>query len=372
MRVLIASGGSGGHIFPAVALASALKGRDHDIDIKFIGSDKTLDRRIFEKEGHSFSLLSSNKLPYGPGLGIFIFFIKLLLDAVKSFFIIMSYKPDIVVGFGGYVAAPVIFAARILGIPEIVHEQNVVPGRANKFVFGMADKIAISFEETRGHLGRYAKKAVYTGNPIRAALFSDSRGKNYKQDGKEHLGLDGKKITILVIGGSQGAHRLNEAFINALSGLDKNTRMSFQVMHITGIKDYEWVATRYKELGLEHRVWSFIDRIEELYIASDLVVTRSGASAIFEAAFFGKPMVLVPYPFAMSHQAENARVFSKKGAAVEIDEKDLSPEVFRGSILNLLNDKDAFLKMAEASHRLSVPEASDNLAGLVLNSAERS
>lgn len=364
-KVLIAAGGSGGHIFPAIALAKSLRGSRDDVDIKFIGSDKALDRRIFEKEGFKFSLISANNFPYKKKpLQLVIFFIKLKIDLIRTFLTVLSYKPDVVVGFGGYVSCPAIMIASLLRIPRIVHEQNVVPGRANMFLFKFADKIAVSFEETR--LSRPAVKDagkfVFTGNPMRGEVLKEDR-----KGGIKSFGLDESKFTILVIGGSQGAHFLNEAFLGAMAGIDKGLRGSFQVIHLTGVKDYEWAVRSYANIeGLKSRVYSFIDRIEEAYSASDLVITRAGASAIFEVAYFARPMILVPYPFAMSHQAENARVFRRKGAAVVIDENVLSAGTFKDNILKLFNDKEALKNLGNSAKRLSSPDASTNLAREVL------
>lgn len=367
MRILIAAGGSGGHIFPAVALARTLKEKDGSLNIKFVGSNKALDRRIFEKEGFGYSLLSANKLPYKLTPQVILFFVRSAFDLVRSFFIIVSYRPDVVIGFGGYVSCHIIFFAYLFRIPKIVHEQNAVPGRANKILFRLADSIAISFEETRRYIGGPdRKKIIFTGNPIRPEMFGADRAHAIKS-----FGLEEGKFTILVIGGSQGAHFLNETFINTLSTFDERIRSSLQVIHLTGLKDYEWALGAYGGLGLVNRVYSFIDRIEEAYSASDLVITRSGASAIFEIASFGKPMILVPYPFAMSHQSENARVFSEKGAAIEIEERVLTARTFKDNILGLLNDRSRLNKLAESAKGLSVPEASGRLAGQVLRMDKR-
>ena len=366
MKILIASGGSGGHIFPAIALAEELKLKAPSAQILFVGSDKALDKRIFEKEGFEYSLLSSNKLPYRISFNTLLFLFKLSIDIFRSIVIIMKYKPDAVVGFGGYVSAPVIVAAYILGTPRMIHEQNAVPGRANAMLFRFADKIAISFKETKTNLGAYAKKAVFTGNPIRASLLKDDKAGNIKK-----LGLDPQKVTILVIGGSQGAHNLNKAFLKSLSGIDKDIRRSLQIIHITGVTDYGWANAAYGELSVDHRVHSFLDRIEEAYSASDLIVTRSGASAIFEIAYFGRPMILIPYPFALSHQSENARIFSAKGAAIKIDEKDLAGDLMKGKIEELLKNRNKLSEMGESARRMSVPDSSRNLAEAVLNIRKR-
>lgn len=366
-RVLIASGGSGGHIFPAIALARALKDKNPDIEIMFVGSSKELDRRIFEKEKFRYSLISANKLPYGISFKLIPFFFRLKLDILKMFFLFASYRPDVVVGFGGYVSFPAIFTAYILNVPKVIHEQNVVPGRANKVLLKLANRVALSFDATREFVRDCAPKTVVTGNPIRREMLKGDRSLGIKR-----FGLEESKFTILIVGGSQGAHALNEKFIGALSIIDESTRSSMQVIHITGVKDYEWAVGAYSGIrNLEYRIFSFIDRIEEAYSASDLIVTRSGASAIFEMAAFAKPMILVPYPHAMSHQAENARVFSERGAAIQIDEKELSASVFKDRVIKLFNDRALIKNMAEEARRLAVPGASDALAKEVLKACEK-
>lgn len=361
MRIVIACGGSGGHIFPAVALAEALKAKDKNAQLYFVGSNRSLDKRIFEREGFRFTMLSANKMPYGVSFATLLFLARLQYDILKALWTLIAFRPDVVIGFGGYTAAPVIFSAYILGIPRVIHEQNVVPGRANAKLFGIVNKIAVSFEETKKYTGRNAHKVVFTGNPLRASMLKDDRTGSLKK-----LGLDASKFNILVIGGSQGAHNLNKAFLGALSQIPSETRSSLQVIHITGLADYTWAQDYYKGLGMEHRVYSFVDRIEEAYSVADLVVTRSGASAIFEIAYFGKPMMLIPYPFALGHQSENARIFSKKGAAIQIDEKDMSPELIKDRISALLGDRLQLKNMAESARKISMPDSSRNLAEEVL------
>ncbi len=363
VKVLIAAGGSGGHIFPAVALARALKDKRPDAQIRFVGSNKDLDRRIFEKEGFGFHLLSANKLPYKASFKYITFFIKLKLDIIRSFFIMASYRPNAVVGFGGYISCPVVFCAYILRKPVLMHEQNVIPGRANKLLFRLAKKVALSFKETGRYLsGPESKKCVPTGNPIRNDILRDDRNGGIKK-----FGLESGKFTILVIGGSQGAHSLNELFIKAISALDKDVRQTLQVIHLTGISDYEWAIEGYRASGVEHRVFSFIDRIEEAYSASDLVVTRSGASAMFELAWFGKPMILVPYRYALGHQSRNAAVFGENKAAIVIDEDKLSADRFKELLSGLLNDRTRLRELAANAKKMSIPDASDRLAGEVLS-----
>jgi UDP-N-acetylglucosamine--N-acetylmuramyl-(pentapeptide) pyrophosphoryl-undecaprenol N-acetylglucosamine transferase len=153
--------------------------------------------------------------------------------------------------------------------------------------------------------------------------------------------------------------------------MGQDTRRTLQVIHLTGVTDYAWADAAYKDLSIEHRVYSFLDRIEEAYSVSDLVVTRSGASAIFEIAYFGRPMILVPYPFALSHQSENARIFSTRGAAIEMDEKDLSPDLMKEKIEGLLADRNKLSDMGASARRMSVPDSSRSLAQAVLNIRKR-
>lgn len=360
-KIIIAAGGSGGHIFPAIALGSSLSAPGKNIEIMYIGSDKALDRRIFEKEGVRYKVLSANKLAYNISVRTAAASFKLLADIFRAISIISSYRPDVAVGFGGYVSFPVIFAARLFGIPTIVHEQNVVPGRANRLLFNLAERIAVSFEETKGSIGKYAGKCVFTGNPVRAGISASGRAAGVKR-----FGLDEKKFTILVIGGSQGASFLNRTFVAALSSMNSESRSSIQAIHITGVKDYEWALKSYGELGIEHRVHSFVDKIEDVYAPADIVITRSGASAIFELALLQKPMILIPYPFAMSHQLDNALVFSGKGAALLVEEKDLSAGHLTGLILGLVHNRSRMESLSDAAGRLAQPRAADNLAGEVI------
>ncbi|MCX5680582.1 MAG: undecaprenyldiphospho-muramoylpentapeptide beta-N-acetylglucosaminyltransferase [Candidatus Omnitrophica bacterium] len=364
MKILIAAGGSGGHIFPAIALKRTLGSRG-SCEIKFVGADKAIDRRIFEKEGVAFSLLSANKLPYRMSPAIILFFIGLFLDSVKALWITAAFRPTCCVGFGGYVSFPVMLSAKLLRVPTVVHEQNVVPGRANKILFSLADKVALSFKDTILHIPSDQKNKVsVTGNPIRTGDLKNSD----KAAALKSFGLDGAKFTVLVIGGSQGAHVLNENFVRSISHMEERVKAGLQIIHLTGVKDYEWAVAQYSRIfpaDSAARAYSFIDRIEDAYSAADLIVTRAGASALFEVAYFGKAMIVVPYPYAMSHQLENAHAFSSRGGAVEIEEKDLSESFFKDTIEGFLKDRSKLEALGQAAKALSAPYASDRLADIV-------
>lgn len=362
-RVLIACGASGGHIFPAVALGSSLKNKYKDIDMLFVGSRRYLDKRIFSRENLRFKCLSSNKLPYRLSFSLFVVGAKLVFDVVKSVYIILNFAPHVIVGFGGYVSFPVLMIGRMMGIPTIVHEQNVVPGRANLLLFKFADKIAVSFEETIFLMpDNVRKKASLTGNPIRKGMLVDNRELALKK-----FGFDKDKFTILAIGGSQGAHRLNRVFSESIVAMKEDMRSRIQIIHIAGEKDRDWVDAVYNNFNISNRVFSFIDSIDEAYSLADLVFTRSGAAALFELAFYAKPMVLVPYPYAMSHQKENALAFSKNGAAIYKEEKDLTAKELSSFIAELIGDRETLKRMSESSRRLARPHAADALADCVMD-----
>ena len=364
VRILIAAGGSGGHIFPAIALARGLKSIEPGAELLFIGNARPLDRRIFEREGVRYSLLSDNKLPYGLTFRAIPFLIKLAFDIVKSLFIVAAYRPQAAVTFGGYVSGPAMLACYMCRVPSIAHEQNVIPGRANRLFFRLADRIAVSFEETRGLLSADTGKVMVSGNPIRPDM-----SRRERSDAIAIFGFREDKFTILVIGGSQGAHFLNETFVKAVSNCDKGIISALQVIHITGIKDYDWVEGEYDRLGISHRAFSFIDRIDDAYSASDLAVTRAGSSAIFELASFGVPMILIPYPYARGHQIANAEIFSDRGAAIKIEEKDLSADRLKVTISGLINDRARLKGLSDGARRMSNAAASETLAKEVLKLA---
>ncbi len=361
-KVLIACGASGGHIFPAVALGASLRKKIKDIDMLFVGSRRYLDRKIFLREKLRFKSLSSNKLPYGFSLSLPIVGIRFVFDIMKSIYIVWSFAPHVIVGFGGYVSFPVLIVGRMMGIPTVVHEQNVIPGRANLILFSFADVIALSFEETARSMTEGArKKVVLTGNPIRKDMLKDDRELALKK-----FGFDRDKFTILAIGGSQGAHRLNRVFSESIVSMKDEVRKRIQVIHIAGEKDRFATSAMYDNSGVSNHVFSFIDSIDEAYSLADLVFTRSGAAALFELAFYAKPMVLVPYPYAMSHQRENALVFSKNGAAIYKEEKDLDPKELSLFLIDLMGDQETLKRMSESSRKMSRPGAADLLADAVI------
>ncbi len=314
MKVVLATGGSGGHIFPALKTAELLRTQGHEVFLAgALGSveqrlkNAGLSYRILDVEG--FSLRS---LPR---------FLRRMVNAIsESKTFLKECHPDIVVGFGSYSSFPVLWAAQGQKIPTMIHEQNVIPGKANRVAAKFVSRIAVSFDETRGVFPR--GKTVWTGCPCHDARPKESRAEILKS-----YGLQDGRLTILVLGGSQGSKYLNEVVFESLPALGH-----VQVIHMTGKTDEKIYAQKYPSLGIPYRVQAFIENIERAYAVADIVIARAGAATVCELASFGLPSVLIPYPFAHSHQKANANVLKKAGVAVVLDQKDMNRQTLINAV----------------------------------------
>ncbi len=357
MKVVLAAGGSGGHIFPAVAVADELEKKGAK-KIYFISSKRKLDKNILDKVHYEKFFLSVNPMPYRLNPVKYIVFVcKFIADIFSSLFILIKVRPNVVVGFGGYSTGSASICAKVLGIPIIIHEQNLVPGRANKILARIVDKIAVSFKESDEYFPKNEKKVVFTGNPLRKNMLN---GKY--EEAVSHMGLSDKKPTVLVMGGSQGSSFLNGTVSEALSYVKKSGKIDFQVIHLTGQKDHEKVDGFYRENGINAKVYPFLDRMGDAYAASDIAISRSGAAAIFELACYAKPMILIPYPNPKNNQRQNAAYFAQKGAAIYLKEKEIFPEHLAEYMVHLLKDGDARREMSDASFMLSKIDAAEKVA----------
>jgi UDP-N-acetylglucosamine--N-acetylmuramyl-(pentapeptide) pyrophosphoryl-undecaprenol N-acetylglucosamine transferase len=356
MRVLIASGGSGGHIFPAVSLAKELS--KSNIEIIFVASTRRLDKKILRGSPYKTAFISANPMPYRLGLGALVFFVKLILDIFQALYILTRFRPDVAVGFGGYTAGAVMLLATRMKIKTVIHEQNVVPGRTNTFLGRSADRIATSFPETARHFKN--KNVTLTGNPLREESLRENR-----PAANDDFGLDAGKFTILVMGGSQGARSLNDLVSKGLTRLGREEKEKLQVIHLAGARDSGRLKDFYSRSGIAGRVFGFIENINEAYSACDLVVSRAGAAAIFELAAFAKPMVLIPYPGRKNNQRFNAMFLAEKKAAVYRDENGLKEEEFKDLITDLMNDPAKRKGLSENAKKLCVRDSAKKLAELV-------
>lgn len=358
MKVLIACGGTGGHIFPGISLAQELKERNEVKDIILVGTSHPLEKKIFDTSGLPYAIIPTAKLAINP-LKFLLFLIKFTAASFKSVRILFKFNPDIVVGFGGYASFPICLFAAIFGKRLFIHEQNYVPGLANKIVSIFAKAVGVSFKETKEF---FPKKTVFVGNPIRGRLLEGD-----KEQAIKSFGLRLEKFTILVMGGSQGSHRINMLICDLLGLLNDEDKRQIQIIHIAGARDYNIVCERYKGRDIEAKVYDFVDDIGLAYRAADLVISRAGATAIFEIAALGLPSILVPYRYAGGHQYYNARVIEKEGGAIVLDEINLTPAVLKDKLFEFKNNRARLNVMSQCAKRFSVPDAAKRLADYVLN-----
>lgn len=357
-KVLIVSGSSGGHLFPAEALLDALAEKKGIESLLVLPRKNILvasDASGFKTEYVSVSSIGLE--PTFKNLKAFFHFFKGAFESAK---ILNRFKPDVVAGFGSIVSVPMVLLARSKGIKILIHEQNVLPGRATRFLSGWADSIAVSFGETEKYLKRPGARVVFTGNPLRKGLSVIGR-----EEALKFFGLSKDKFTILVCGGSQASSRINSAFLRDLPGIVRPS--AIQVIHLSGGKELEEVKKRYKEMGVEARCFGFLDKMQYAYSCSDLAVSRSGATTIAELAFFKLPAVLLPYPYAYRHQYLNAGVLEKAGCALVIDDAGLDKGALKKELARLLGSRDEVLRMRDSFASLAQSDHGELLREALLS-----
>ncbi|MBI4343510.1 MAG: undecaprenyldiphospho-muramoylpentapeptide beta-N-acetylglucosaminyltransferase [Candidatus Omnitrophica bacterium] len=362
LEVLLVAEGSGGHLLPALQVAKALARAGVEAHVWYAPRRQTEWLTSALCEDAQAALVQMTATPAAAGqswFGRWRQFSQLWRQVRRRF---AHGKPGVVVGFGGWVSAPVILAARSRHIPCVVHEQNVVPGRANKWLARWVDSVAVSFQETRPLLS--GGRAVVTGMPIREAI-----GRSSRAQAARRFGLEAGRPTVVVVGGSQGSHRLN-ALMGELAGLlTPEERAQWQVLHISGEADEALVRQAYGAQGLHACVIPFLVEMEDAYASADVVVARAGASTIAELARCGLPALLVPYPHAGAHQVANARVLGRAEAGVVVEESEASPSRLLAELRRLLSDERLRAQMGRRMRELDVPDASQRLARAILDGA---
>ncbi len=371
MRLIVTAGGSGGHIFPALSLIQVLEKRVSSLNILFISTKRRLDGRLLNgltvkqywpKAGnYRCEGVAIVPPPHRPSIVWLGFLCTLICQTIKVYPMVKGFRPDLIIGFGGCATLPALLTARFLRIPIMLHEQNVRPGLANRFLSRFAERIAVSFPETLSCFRR--GKVSLAGNPVRRevieATIEESSRLFPRQNGE---------FRLLVMGGSQGSERLNEAFLEALPEIIKEySRLS--VIHITGDRMVLDIEKRYKEFGLRSWVFPFLEDIGLAYKASDLILGRAGATSIAEITALGKPTILIPHPSLSSGQAENAKVLRKRKAAIIIEEDKLTPQSLKEKIVLLLRDRSLLSELAANAKNLGKPDAAAELARMVENEA---
>ena len=373
-RFVLAGGGTGGHIYPAIGIAQALQRFNSEVDIVFIGGHDRLEATLVPQQGFRFLPISVEGFPRRLTWKWFPVIIKVCQGFVQSLKYLRQFKPDAVIGTGGYVSGPVLFAALMLGIPIAIQEQNVSPGLTNSILarFAKAAYLALPPDTQRfpNHI------VEVTGNPIRLGITKYPRNTETYQK----FGLCAKHKTVFVMGGSQGARAVNEVMIEAspliaefaasLSSeiessvdLDNSSEVHLQIVHQTGKTDAERVQAAYTKYGVPHHVQPFFDRVEEIYSIADVMICRAGGMTVSEVTACGIPAIFIPLPAAIgNNQVRNAETVANAGAAVVLEQEKLTPAVLAEELIRIITNEKISQQMKIASQNLGRPDASDSIA----------
>lgn len=348
MRVILAGGGTGGHVIPALAIAQQLK-KAYTADLLFIGTPRGMENRLVPAAGFELRLVQVGALKNVSLATRLRTACNLPLAIIRSRQMLAQFQPDVVIGVGGYASGPAMAAAILRRIPTIAFEPNVVPGFANRVVARWVSAAAVHFQETC----RYFPNCRVTGVPVRAAFFQ------IPQKGPS------TPPTLLVFGGSQGARAINEAMIDSLPQL-RERAPGLHIVHQTGERDYDRVLAGYEKAGISGEVHKFIDDMPAMFARADLLVCRSGASTVGEITAAGKPAIFVPFPHAADdHQNVNARALERAGAAEVVEESKLKAASLVGTISALINDASRLQRMSIAAKSLAHPRAVEEIAAIV-------
>lgn len=355
MKILLAGGGTAGHINPALAIAGYVKEAEKDSQILFVGTKKGMESTLVPKAGYDIKYVEVEGLSKKLTLKNIRSLCHMLTARSKCKKIIKEFSPDVVIGTGGYVCAPAVMAANSLGIPTLIHEQNVFPGSAIGLLSKKSSVTAISFEESRKYLTN-AKNILFTGNPIRPSILSCTRN-----EARASLGLGDEKL-IVIFGGSLGAARINSVALSYIKNLEKNN--PYKILFATGERNYDDIMSQIKEEGIipgdNISIVSYIHNMDQVMNAADLLVCRSGAITVSEISALGKPAILIPSPnVTNNHQEYNARALSDNGAAITILEKDFNKASLKSAIDSILGSQSTQDEMSEKSIKLSSVNALD-------------
>lgn len=342
MKVIIACGGTGGHIYPSIGIARELENNIPKEDILFVGSRRGLENKIVTKFGYKITFIPVERL--GSGLKLFKGLFYLTISFVYCLAIFLKYKPKIVVSTGGYASFPAAFAAYILRIPLLIHEQNVIPGLANRIAARFAKWVTLSFSESLKYI-----KGIVTGNPIRPEILKIKH--SLSQRNNDH------KAKVLILGGSQGSLNINETIIKFLPEFSK---MNVEIDHVLGERDYPKLVENIDISKFPfYHPHSYLYNIEEAYRDKDLIVSRGGATAISEILFLGIPSILIPYPYAHKHQYKNVKAITQNGAGCFLDDSNLNE--LPALIKSCLKDNGRLEQMKKAAMAMAYPNAAKEI-----------
>jgi UDP-N-acetylglucosamine--N-acetylmuramyl-(pentapeptide) pyrophosphoryl-undecaprenol N-acetylglucosamine transferase len=356
MKIIMTGGGTGGHIYPAIAIADKIRRKHPEAEVLFIGTERGMEKDLVPKSGYDIRFITVSGFNRKKLWKNFKTAIDLAKGNLQANKIINEFKPDLVIGTGGYVCGPVVRAAHKKGIKTFIHEQNAFPGVTNKLLEKYVDKVFVSFEESKDYF-KDQNKLIVTGNPIRKSFLTCQMGNS-----REKLGIKPSEFVLLCFGGSLGAGKINSTMIHVLEAFRgiPDARLFF----ITGRNYYQKVLESVEERGIalsdNIKLLEYVDNMHEYLSASDLVISRAGALTVSEITACGKASILIPSPNVTgNHQYFNARVVADKGGAVILEEKDLTDEKLLGTIMRLKNNKEALNSMSEASGKAGRLDAAD-------------
>lgn len=350
-RLLIAGGGTGGHLFPGIAIAREFMARNAQNAVLFVSTGNPFERKTLLRAGFPLERVSVAGIK-GRGIWQKLKSLALIpLGIVQSGWIIKNFRPDLVLGVGSYAAGPVVLTAWMAGIPVVLHEQNILPGITNRALARFARRIYVSFENTAGRFD--TTKVRLTGNPVRREILSPAAAEDREDDRRPDRA---SVLNILIAGGSQGAHAINMAVVAALPLVQQKERL--RVVHQTGAADEDHVRAAYAAQGVNAVVGAFFDDMDRRYRQADLIICRAGATTVAEITAVGKAAIFIPFPFAADdHQKLNAEALAAQGAAEMIEEKHLAPADLAERIDRFANDRLALDRMADQARKLGRPEA---------------
>ncbi len=370
-RVLFAAGGSGGHVFPAIAVAEELRRAAPNVDIAFVGTASRLEARLVPEAGFRFVPVQSAGIPRRPSLRLFPALARIGWGVAQCSLLVARERPSVVLGTGGFASAPLVAAAAALRVPSLIHDSNAVPGLANRWLGKVATEVHIAFEPARAWFA--PSKVRLTGNPLRRAILSarDARATRAPTPGAPMLA---------VVGGSQGARSLNDAVLSSATDI---AAAGVRILHQTGAEDHARVLATYRERlgpeaagediagwggkGRNATVVPFVNEMEAVYAGADLVLCRSGAMTVSELTYCGTPSVLTPLPFARTdEQRLNAQAVADAGAAVVIEQTDLTEQAVRDTVIPLLHDGEQLAAMERACAAIATPNATRDLVAAIV------
>lgn len=352
--MIIAGAGSGGHLFPGIAVAQEIKKRRKDVRVLFITDKRMIAKTIINRYGFDISFITIEGM-MGKSLMRFpLLLIKLMYSLIQCAWIIKKFRPLFVLGTGGFASGPVCIVSKAFGVRTAIHEQNFYPGITNRILGRIVDTVFISFKESEKYFP--SSKTIFSGNPVRSEILLSDRDKKTER----------KDFTVLVTGGSQGAHAINKAVLEAMKIL-KEKAMLPQIIHQSGERDFSWLKEEYRKNKIQVDLRAFIHDMASAYSQADIVICRAGALTVSELAILGKPSILIPLQgSAESHQLKNAWVLQSQGAGILLEEKDLNAHSLSQLLIELKKNRDKLKVMSQNARKLGREDASSTIADYIL------